>query len=87
MQVIYTNHSFTRPSLRKGLRLASRLGQTVVVALAIVGALHLVGMSPFTSSTASAVSVVEPITSVAVDYFPSQFVNQATHIEDPIEQF
>lgn len=87
MQVIYTNHSFASPSFRKGLRLVSRLGQVVVAAFAIVGVLHLTGMSPLTSSTASTVTGVEPITPVAVDYFPGQFVNQATHIEDPIEQF
>ncbi|MDQ3196761.1 MAG: hypothetical protein ACR2FI_06385 [Burkholderiales bacterium] len=94
MQVVHTNHSFTRPASRKAPRFISRLAQAVVVALAIVGALHLVEMSPLASSTAATAGAIDPITpaSFAIipasfDYFPDQFVNQGTQLEEPIPQF
>jgi anti-sigma-K factor RskA len=86
MKVIH--HSFARRSPRKEVWLVSRLVRVVVAALAIVGALHIIGAHPYASSTASTAPAVEPVATPAeYVYFPSQFVNQATEIAEPIEQF
>ena len=88
MQVVYWNHSSTRAS-HKALQSIFRLAQTIVFALAVIGALHLIGASPFAPSTASPPDVIEPVSGCLdpYTYFPSQFVNQATELEEPIEQF
>jgi hypothetical protein len=91
MQVVYTRSTFANRSARLSHQVKAwvkRAAPSLVIGLAIIGTLHLAGMNLLSQSTAS---VEPPIANTPIQhpygYFPDQFVNQATVIEPPIEQF
>ena len=67
----------------------SRTAQTMLAGFALVGALDLIGASPFTPSTAAipdqpSVSAADYIVP-ALPYYPGQFVNHGTRVMEHIE--